>query len=394
MRVLILSHVELTRDPRARRQAEAAAHAGLDVIGICPADADDPLPFSAGRVVRTRGEHIAPRLRRVGIGGIQPTRDRSVVRELRGLFRLWRLVRTNVLLARAARREGPVDVVLANEIETLPAGWFVARRSHARLVYDAHEIYTSSEPDHPVAHRTLTAWLEGVLARRADDVLTVSDAIAEELERSLRLRRKPLAVLNAPKRTESGPAARLPGPLRVVYQGAMAASRPVEDLLAAAEVAEAASVTIRVANADLAALRAEVQRRGLAGRVQIADPVSPTELVEALAGEDVGVILNRPVSLNDELVFPNKLFEYMMAGLAIVAPRLRGVESFITDEKIGALYEPGNPASLGSVLAELAKDLSKTAAMGARSRELALERYNADVEGERLAAVLTRAPTF
>jgi glycogen synthase len=394
MRVLILSHVELTRDPRARRQAEAAARAGLDVIGICPADAGEPLPFSAARVVRTRGEHIAPRLRRVGIGGIQPTRDGSVVRELRGLFRLWRLVRTNALIARAARLEGAVDVVLANEIETLPAGWLVARRSHAHLIYDAHEIYTSSEPDHPVVHRALTSWLEGVLARRADDVLTVSDAIAEELERSLRLRRKPVAVLNAPNRTAAGPATRPPGPLRVVYQGAMAASRPVEDLMAAAEVADGASVTIRVTNADLDALRAEVQRRGLGDRVHIADPVSPMELVEALSGEDVGVILNRPVSLNDELVFPNKLFEYMMAGLAVVAPRLRGVEAFIRDEKIGALYEPGSPASLGRVLAELAEDPERVRAMGRRSRELALERYNADVEGERLAAVLTRAPTF
>jgi len=391
MRLLIFSHVELTRDPRARRQAEAAANADIDVVGVCPVvENAEPLPFSSARVVRTRGEHIAPRLRRSGIGGIQPAQDSSIVRELRGLFRLSRLVRTNVLLSRAARREGPADIVLANEIETLPAGWLVARRSHARLIYDAHEIYTSSEPDHPVIHRRLTAWLEGVLARRADVVLTVSEPIAEELKRSLRLRRKPTAILNAPRRTEREPAVRAPGPVRVVYQGAMAASRPVEDLIDAATIAEAANVTIRVANADLEALRSEVQRRGLKDRVVIADPVSPTELVNALMGEDVGVILNRPVSLNDELVFPNKLFEYMMAGLAVVAPRLRGVEAFITNEKLGALYEPGDPASLGRVLAKLALDPEAVAAMGKRARALALDRYNADVEGERFISVLTR----
>jgi glycosyltransferase involved in cell wall biosynthesis len=210
------------------------------------------------------------------------------------------------------------------------------------------------------------------------------------LERSLRLRRKPVTVLNAPRRVDRDPGERRPGALRVVYQGANFASRPVEDLIAAAEVAEGANVTIRVTNADLGALRADVRRRGLSERVQIADPVSPTELVEALAGEDVGVILNHPVSLNDELVFPNKLFEYMMAGLAVVAPRLRGVEAFIADEQIGALYQPGDPASLGRVLAELAADPDRVSVMGKRARKLALERYNADVEGERLAAVLTR----
>jgi glycogen synthase len=388
-RLLILSHVELTRDPRARRQVAAAAARGFEVVGVCPATRDEPLPLEGATVLRTRGEALAPRLRRAGLGGIATRPQRPLVRELRGLFRLWRFVRVNVALARIAEGAGRFDVVLANEVETLPAGQRLARRSRARLVYDAHEIYASSEPAHPRLHRFALAWIERVLARRADAVLTVSDPIADELHARLGLRERPLVILNAPARIEVEDPVAHDGALRAVYQGAMGPGRPLEDLLDAAHAADGVRVTIRLANADLAALREDVARRGLDGVVTVAEPVRPTELVEALAGEDVGVIINRPVSRNDELVFPNKLFEYMMAGLAVVAPRLPGLAPLVDGEGVGVTFEPGKPESLGARLTELAADRDRVLALRRRARELAVERFNAETEAERLVAALS-----
>ncbi len=388
-RLLILSHVELTRDPRARRQATAAAAHGFDVTGICPAAADAaPLPLAGVNVLRTRGETIAPRLRRAGLGGIRTQPGKPLVRELRGLFRLWRFARTNLTLARLARAAGRFDVVLANEVETLPAGWWTARRSHARLVYDAHEIYASSEPDQPRLHRALLAWVERTLARRADAVSTVSDPIADELRLQLGLRERPITILNVPASVDLPSPEAHDGPLRVVYQGAMGPGRPLSDLLDAAGAADGVRVTIRVANADLDAVRADVANRGLGDVVEVVEPVEPTELVDALAGEDVGVIINRPSSRNDELVFPNKLFEYMMAGLAIAAPRLPGLAPLIDGEGVGVTFEPGDPLALGARLTELATDRERLLAMRHRARELAVERFNAETEAVRLVRVL------
>jgi glycogen(starch) synthase len=389
VRLLILSHVELTRDPRPRRQASAASGGGYEVVGICPVvHGYDPLPLEEARVVRIRGDAVAAKLRQAGLAGVGRKREGALVLELRGLYRLWRFARTNLRLFRAARREGTFDVVLANEIETLPAGWALARRTGARLVYDAHEIYESSEPDHPWIHRHVTALAERLLARRSDRVLTVSEPIADELQQRLRLRERPVAILNAPSRFDVPEAARHDGPLRVVYQGAMAASRPVDDLLDAAEAAHGIHVTIRVANADLDALRADVARRGIGDRVDIADPVSPTALVEALVDQDVGVILNRPLSRNDELVFPNKLFEYMMAGLAVVAPRLPGITPLVEGEGIGVTFTPADAASLGARLAELAADPDRVLALRRQARALAVERYNAETEATRFIAAI------
>ena len=385
-RLLILNPSELTRDPRARRAAQTGRDHGFEVVGLCGQRAgEEPLPLEGIDVHRLPADRVSGTLRRAGLGGFRV--QRPLVRELRGIYRLARTARQNFRLVRAGRRLGTVDVVHANENDTLAAGWALARRSSARLVYDAHELYSTSEPNYPVVYRAVMGRVESVLARRADAVTAVSEPIAEEMQRRFRLRARPLAVLNAPDVSGDEPVPGGDGPLSAIYQGAMGASRPLSDLLDAAEAGEGWVLTIRVAGADPEALRREVAARGLAERITIADPVPPTELVEALRGYEAGIILNRPLTLNDELVFPNKLFEYLMAGLAVAAPRLPGLTPLVEGGGVGVTFEPGRPERLGAALSSLAADRPRLETLRRTARKLALERYNADVQGE----ILVRA---
>lgn len=352
----------------------AAAGAGYDVVAICPRTAE-PLPLDGVEIVRLPGEVVAPRLNRLGLGGIG-RRQRPLVRELRGLYRLARLLRLTVRTTLAARRVRPFGVIHAHEVEMLPAAFIV--RGSARVVYDAHEIYASAEPDPPRAHLFVTQWIERVLARRCAAVVTVSEPIAEELQRELGLRRRPAATLNAPNVVDGVAVGAHGGRLRAIYQGAMGPGRPLTDLLEAAEAAPGVDLSVRVANADLDGLRAEAGRRGLGDRMSILEPVSPAQLVESLAGFDVGVIFNRPVTRNDELVFPNKLFEYMMAGLAVVVPALPSLGAFVDEHGVGRTFVAGDPRSLGAVLEELAGCPDDVLAMRRRARELAVTTFNAE----------------
>ena len=286
-----------------------------------------------------------------GPGGPARVRNRAI----RGLGRAWRLGTETWRLRRAGRRAGRFDVIHAHDFATLPAGRLLARRG-ARLVYDAHEIYADQEPGGPGLRRALVRLLEGPLARRADAVVTVSEPIARELSDSLGLRKKPLVVLSCPPRMDIEPAERGDGPLLALYQGAMGPGRPLEDLLVAAQ------------HADPAALKG----------IELAEPIDPDRLVEAAAPFHVGLVINRPVTRNDELVLPNKLFEYLMAGLAVVVPRLPGLAPLVEGERIGLTYEPGRPELLGAALTELARDPERLAEMRARARRLALERFNAE----------------
>jgi glycosyltransferase involved in cell wall biosynthesis len=376
-RLAILTAAELTRDSRARRQVAAARRLGFEVVGISgQISGETEAPLEGVEIVRVgRRGRANPEWER----GATRT-ERPLVREARGLFRLVRLAARTIPLARAARAAA-ADVVHANDLETLPAAW-LATRGRARLVYDAHELYAEFEPDPPRLHRAVTSALERTLARRADAVVTVSEPIADELER--RLGRRPLVVLNAPELDAREPEpTRRDGPLRAVYQGAFGRGRQLEDLLDAIAAAPTVRLTIRVVRMKTEAIRVEVERRGLAGRVEVEEPLPPDRLLEGLRGHDVGIVFDRPVSRNAELSSPNKLFEYLAAGLAVVAPRLPGFEAIL--DGVGVLYDDG----LAEALESLSRDREAVATLRERSHEAARERLNARAQEPQLARAWT-----
>jgi glycosyltransferase involved in cell wall biosynthesis len=274
--------------------------------------------------------------------------------------------------------------VHANDLDTLPAGYALARRAKARLVYDAHELYSEFEAPAPQLARRLILLLEGALARRADAVVTVSDGVAKELRARLRLRRDPLVVPNAPNRSDVPPAGTTEGPLRVVYQGGLGPGRQLDDLLAAAEAA-GTELTLRIRMADPDRLRDELASRGLGERVHVAEPVPPADVLAALGPFDVGLIFDRPGTRNSDLSAPNKFFEYLMAGLAVVAPYLETLGPLIVESGIGRTYDPQRPEELPRVLEALAQNRDGVAEMKHRARALALERLNAEAAADTLA---------
>ncbi len=376
--LLLLTPAELTRDPRARRAAAAARRVGLDVVGVCVAG-EAPVPIEDVTVIRVAPDPLSARRRRDAAA--EPAGGRRIVREAHGLFRLTRLLRTTLWLARAARGREP-EIVHANDFETLPAAAWLARGGRARLVYDAHELYTAFEPRPPRLHAALLRRLEGVLARRADAVVTVSPEIAARLRAIHRLGTTPLVALNCPPLTELG-ATRAPAPgslLGVVYQAAAGPGRVVDDLLDAVRVADGARVTVRVVGADARAIADAAASRGVSDRVEVVAPVTQDELVPALARYEVGVVIDRPATANIELALPNKLFEYLMAGLAVVVPRLAAMGELVERDGVGLTYEPGRPDDLGRALTELGADRPRLGEMRRRARQLAVERYNAEAQ--------------
>lgn len=386
-RLLLVASRELSQDVRVRRQAVAALECGLDIAGLCvvlPGErsaelAGVPVTRVGGDVDKPAAAGPALALRRRGSGWFP--------RELRGLYRLVRAVRTTVRLDRAARRLPRFDIVHANELDALPAGYLAARRFGARLVYDAHELHAFVEVDPPRLHRALMSRLERALARRADAVVTNCDAYADFLQQHFGLSYRPIVVLNAPERLEQLPArpAR-DGRLRAVYQaGPDQPTRPVADIVLAAEHAPDVDLTIRVVSFDREAIQRMIDERGLGDRVRIAPPVAVTSLVTALTGFDVGIILLRALTRDSELSQPGKLLEYMMAGLAVVVPKLPGMAPLVEEEGIGLVYRHDSPAELGRALQRLAADPEAAARMQARARALALERFNFEHEVDNLA---------
>jgi glycosyltransferase involved in cell wall biosynthesis len=87
--------------------------------------------------------------------------------------------------------------------------------------------------------------------------------------------------------------------------------------------------------------------------VELADPVPPEELLDAVSGAGVGLALIEPVSLSYRLTLPNKLFEYALAGLPILGSDLPMIARFIDEHRLGATVDPSDPQAIATAIREL-----------------------------------------
>jgi glycosyltransferase involved in cell wall biosynthesis len=320
----------------------------------------------------------------------------------RDLLTIALLVRNNVGVFRQFRGIG-ARLVHANDLNVLLAGYLLARVWKAPLLYDSHELWTQLDESWSPLLRRLFERLEGPLLRRAEAVVTVNSAIARELAQ-LYGTPPPLVVMNCPEFVacpeaervaqvrplsvatgtggESAPCAS--PPLAVIYQGVLdARGRGLEGLIDAAASADGINLTLRGPGSLAEPLQRRIEMLG-AHNVRIAPPVPMADLVRALDGYDVGVVSYLPLSKNFLFCSPNKLFEYMMAGLAVVCSDLPVLREVVSDADCGLLYEAGDVGSLAAALRRLAQDRSLLARYRANALRAARERYNATVEEGRL----------
>jgi glycosyltransferase involved in cell wall biosynthesis len=120
-------------------------------------------------------------------------------------------------------------------------------------------------------------------------------------------------------------------------------------------------------------LRRQVAAEGLGERVIFTTPVPQAELLDHTRGADIGVIPYLPVGLNNRYSAPNKLFEYMAAGIPIVASRLPELTRFVDGLRIGRTVEPGDPRALAAAVNGLLGDAEARARIAERAREASLE---------------------
>lgn len=162
-----------------------------------------------------------------------------------------------------------------------------------------------------------------------------------------------------------------------VYAGTHGAANGLSVLVEAARRLEAAGerrvrILLVGEGAEKPALRAAA--RGL-GNITFLDPLPKRDLARLLAGAQLGLLCLAPVPAFAEWTAPNKLMDYLAAGLPVLS-NLPGEAARLLAAGAGETVPPGDPAALAAALARLAAAPSRRAAMGAAARALALRRFD------------------
>jgi len=286
------------------------------------------------------------------------------------LLRLTRLVRHTVFHS--------------NDALTLPAGWLASRMSRAKLVYDAHELETGRNFGNSRLsgiYRLLWAWPEKAFIRSADAVITVSQSIAEEIAQLYKIK-LPTVVLNCPSSLPYQRSNRLREELNIpvhqkilLYQGVIGSGRGIEQLFYAVQDLEDVAAVALGDGPLLADLRARIQK-GDWRRVYLPGRVPLQYLPNYTASADLGVLLSQPTCRSYLLSLPNKLFEYLHAGLPVLGSDLPEFRRVILEYRVGEVISPS--AGHEEIAAAIRKILSDPA------------QYSAYAQNARNAAAIFR----
>ncbi|NYI08473.1 glycosyltransferase family 4 protein [Allostreptomyces psammosilenae] len=275
------------------------------------------------------------------------------------------------------------DLIHAHDFHMVGIGARLARRLSTpartvRWVYDAHEYLAGVEvprrgdPRGRLRRRMLLG-VEAEHIRRADAVVTVSEAIAERLRRDHALPVLPRVVLNAPWRPpaaanaagEARPSVRavvgLPDEVPLLlYSGGLAPRRGLATVvrgLAALPGVHLALVA-RDDDPDLAGLLDLAEHEGVRGRIHPAPYVAPERVVDYFESATIGLvpILHRP---NHELSLITKYFEYLHAHLPVVTSDVRHMAETTRRLGVGEVFRAGDPEDFAAAVRRVLTHLER-----------------------------------
>jgi glycosyltransferase involved in cell wall biosynthesis len=133
-------------------------------------------------------------------------------------------------------------------------------------------------------------------------------------------------------------------------------------------------------------LRARVDASGLSSYVELTGAVRPDRVPDLLRRMDLAVAPYPPIV--DFYFSPLKIYEYLAAGLPVVASDVGDLSTVLDGGRLGVLAEPGDPAALAQAIATLRADRGRRVRMGMAGRRHAVENHDWDQVVEN---ALTRA---
>lgn len=395
-RVCMFVYNNLLHDARVRKEARTLTQAGYDVTVLAVHDPgrtqrqEEVDGFHVIRLSRSllgvsrremgaalRRQPVTPMPARASSPTSSPTSRGPKARLLAALELLIRrllypLRRVLVFqrFVRAALRVR-ADVHHAHDLNTLLMAYTASRLRHTPLIYDTHEVETGRAKQRL---RWWAAFLERALIRRADRVICTNQTRADYTQQRYRLS-PPTILRNLPAYVEPPPSTllherlHLPRDTKVVlYQGGVQPERGLEQLVEAARDIEGGVVVILGSGRLKPALQQLVHQRRLAEKVVFHDAVPVGELPQWTACAYLGLQILQNTCFNHYSSLSNKLLEYLMAGVPVIASDLPEMRRVLEDTGAGLIIDTSDPHQLAAACNQLLADPTRREEMSLRAK--------------------------
>jgi len=291
-------------------------------------------------------------------------------------------------------RQEPADIYHAHDLNTLPVAYWAKRLTGGKIVYDSHELYTEISTLSRLERRIFRC-CESYLIHQVDKVITVNQSIASELSKRYKIS-LPEVIMNCPvinnqkgspcenlllKRLGFGKAVPL-----ILYQGGYAPNRGLQNLILSAHYLNEGVIVLMGWGRLEQELKNLVKAENLNDKVMFLDPVPQEELLIHTQCATLGVIPYQFVGLNNYYTTPNKLFEYIAAGLPVVASNFPELKRIVEGYNLGKTFDPEDPKDIAAAINDVLSDKARYEEMRKNALEAA-KVFNWENESKKLLTI-------
>ncbi len=226
------------------------------------------------------------------------------------------------------------QVLLSNDLDTLPANFLASKIKGSTLVYDSHEYFTEvPELINRPAVQKIWERIEGLILPRLKHAYTVSSRIAEVYQKKYGVNFK--LVRNFPIQKNKEKASPESEPKIILYQGALNVGRGLEELIDAMQYVADVKCWL-VGGGDIEnELKERAKVLKLEDRIRFFGKISFEKLTKITAQASLGVSLEKASGLNYSYALPNKIFDYIHYRIPVLYSPLVEVKEVLQEYNVG-----------------------------------------------------------
>jgi glycosyltransferase involved in cell wall biosynthesis len=263
-------------------------------------------------------------------------------------------------------------LLVSNDLDTLPANycaWRLARIFGYRLqlLHDCHE-YFRGVPE-LVGRKRVTAawkWIEDRIFPSLGQVMAVNDSIArlysEEYGKKIRIVRN-VPLTRIPQEPRSKASMGIDDDAHVIlYQGAVNIDRGLEEAILAMKHTRSSAVLVIAGTGDIhQRLISLTEKEGVSDKVVFLGQVPFEQLYAVTLSADLGLSIEKDVSINYHYALPNKFMDYIQAGVPVLVSPFPEMKAIVDHYCIGEYIESHDPQNLASQFDSMLGDRDKLA---------------------------------
>ena len=359
-RVLMLLTNAFDPDPRVHQEAKSLVENGYCVTILCW---DRDYKFPPQEVIDgIKVERIY----------VKSTHGRGTT-QAPFLFLFWVKV-----YARASRKG--FDIVHCHDFDTLPLGYVLAKPKKAKLIYDAHESYVDMLGNLPGWLKMAIYKAEDFLLKRTDLLITVGDILRGAFIRRGAKQTCVVGNWKDPSQFQFPPEALkeerkrlniLNGQLVILFIANLGMERQLQPLIAA--VKESREIFLIIGgDGPCSEIVKEVSQRY--ANIAYLGYVNPSKVPFYTALSDIIFYGFDPANPNSKFSAPNKLFEALAAGKAVLTGDFGEIGKIVKDKKCGLILNNFSEQGIKKIFLELRPDVLNLCKENALKS--ALNRYN------------------